>query len=941
MSLSTLSKSTAAHRPQPPQGVTTVRQLLDWANEQKRPPPAKALPHVALKYVLEDGTTLPVEELGVMDPGQSEDFAANVVLAGAAIKQEDSPRMSKKDKVDKAKFLIEVAGGPRKHHEASVALATSNAIKEAMQLRQLSLYDPICLEILSQSYVNHWYKKFEDALQNRKITTEKQIRTLRAPAMRVVQNAASLVTTIPIMLRVIALVDTYPMRDNLFFLYVLMNMVATIVAQLLKLTKGSDYWEKRQVLLHLPAAFMDFPHVREVVALNTEIKDVEKAFTFWVSLNPGDAGIWFAYTIRTQVQSAIFDYRTKQVTGGDDKENKNAAAGLSISASASSNVLAIQDDDDDGASVSSMMTTATGTGKGAKAKNKAKSMKTATAKAATGKQNESDNNKRQLAQRSPNGNQDDPGDKFLKATCDNKKENTVLSLLPFVDGKPTKYSLAEEGTEKENLSNAAKHLRCLRTIKEDEEEQAEKALASTEGLEVKPSFFEQYARTDKGKMMMELKEPLRQLAESHTDNVAAEAFKTLYDAWVKSDKQHELKLSTVVANSADAIRTSITNRSVLFFLLLVFPGMDLLQILSRDLAVFVIFGLPMEQILSMQTILRDALFRVSSGTGLRGDLLNMVIIKSQKVPGLNHMMDQVCGKAQGMEKVRKNFQELLRIPQTYHHMPVTDRPQYVNAAYQAVKAISEGTYSATLHHDVGVIYYCACYCVTLFQLLWGLRSLRAKKRADTAKDVSYEKVSAEESSIRSFRQNLETASAAKKLEAAIAKMKRDGLSKAEIALKKQNLDFKTPLGEDALEVFDLALTKLPEEIQRYGPLAAVLLDAIEFPSYNSLVKKPTYGSTPYCLGAKGQWQMNKIETIVKSSKKPEEKKAELQAIYNDLDNWGRELAENEGDEGLTEMEHEQVDDAEPEDELAQDEFAEEVTFGSLDKWVGSVFKKAM
>lgn len=55
-------------------------------------------------------------------------------------------------------------------------------------------------------------------------------------------------------------------------------------------------------------------------------------------------------------------------------------------------------------------------------------------------------------------------------------------------------------------SNAAKHLRCLRTIKEDEEEQAEKALASTEGLEVKPSFFEQYARTDKGKMMMELKE---------------------------------------------------------------------------------------------------------------------------------------------------------------------------------------------------------------------------------------------------------------------------------------------------------------------------------------------------------------------------------------------------------------------------------------------------
>ena len=86
-----------------------------------------------------------------------------------------------------------------------------------------------------------------------------------------------------------------------------------------------------QVLLHLPAAFMDFPHVREVVALNTEIKDVEKAFTYWVSLNPGDAGIWFAYTIRTQVQSAIFDYRTKQVTGGDDKENKNAAAGLSIS----------------------------------------------------------------------------------------------------------------------------------------------------------------------------------------------------------------------------------------------------------------------------------------------------------------------------------------------------------------------------------------------------------------------------------------------------------------------------------------------------------------------------------------------------------------------------------------------------------------------------------
>lgn len=126
-----------------PVGQKTVKELLDWAVKAGKPPKSAPLPHTKFFYRLEDGTTYNAEALAGMEPGENADLANICLLAKAGIKQQDSPRAGGKEieKKKKATFVIQVSGGPKAHHAAAIAVATSNVIQEAVALRGLSEMD--------------------------------------------------------------------------------------------------------------------------------------------------------------------------------------------------------------------------------------------------------------------------------------------------------------------------------------------------------------------------------------------------------------------------------------------------------------------------------------------------------------------------------------------------------------------------------------------------------------------------------------------------------------------------------------------------------------------------------------------------------------------------------------------------------------------------------
>lgn len=67
------------------------------------------------------------------------------------------------------------------------------------------------------------------------------------PGLNHISHATSLVTTIPIAVRVLGMVASYPLNTDLFFLYVMMNFISALVAKLINLVKAVEYWDKRQV----------------------------------------------------------------------------------------------------------------------------------------------------------------------------------------------------------------------------------------------------------------------------------------------------------------------------------------------------------------------------------------------------------------------------------------------------------------------------------------------------------------------------------------------------------------------------------------------------------------------------------------------------------------------------------------------------------------------
>eukprot|EP00392_Amoebophrya_sp_AT5.2_P011689 g11772.t1 len=886
----------------PPVGTTTVKALMDWAASQKKPPRTAPLPHTFLKCRLSDGAVYSAADLQGVDPGESEELAQLIALAKGGIKQDDSPRAEKRDKQRKATFLIQVAGGPKKHHDASIALATSTAIKDAVDLRGLSMHDPVCLEILSQSYVSHFFKKIEDNMTAKKITTAKQMRTIRVlgPGLAVIGQAASLLTTMPILKRIIEMIaGCTPMK--------------------------------------------------------TDLK--EDAYKLWRSLNPSDKDLTFAYEARDQIDRAVdrFKYNSgaqasastgpglqkNTAEGGDGVEGTSAGSDDEHMWGDGASDCSKATDVSRGAKASRSTPTAANKKAAAKAKNqkasakgkaqpKGKAGKNATPTVLEDEEANHDvelgggNNKRSLAKRSPDGKLLD-GEKAMKIEEAGGLTAAKLAQLPTGASFPSAY------TNDENLTLAGKHLASLRQMK------AEDASGAGVMEELEPSWFDVNANTDRGKVMLELKEPLRNLATTHADEVAAESYKKLYDEWNSNGKPAALKLENVVENSADNLQSRVTLRSILLFLQLLFPGMMVLDVLARDLGVFTVFGLPMAAILSIQSALRDAMDRVQAGLGLRGDLLAFIIVKSNKVPGLTNLLDLCQGKWQGLLLIRKNFQDLLLLPQQFHHTAVEERRRFNSAALDAVFLIADGDYSNLLPHDVGLILYCAQFVKMLFSMMFGIRSLRAKKRQETATALSWAVVSARHGALREYKDNMDNLNSARKMEQAIKKWKAEGLSKVEMTTKKAQMDFRAVFCDEAAEIYEIVHEKLVTEIQRYGPFPAALEDAIASPSVNSIAKKPSYGADPFKFKPCGEMQMDKIKDICKNGGTDDQKKEQLRKILEDVDNWETVFKNNDEEKALTKREECQEGEYELVDEEVMDEFQEEAQLGGMKPFLSLIF----
>lgn len=204
------------------------------------------------------------------------------------------------------------------------------------------------------------------------------------------------------------------------------------------------------------------------------------------------------------------------------------------------------------------------------------------------------------------------------------------------------------------------------------------------------------------------------------------------------------------------------------------------------------------------------------------------------------------------------------------------------------------------------------------------------------------------STLKAWKTNILDASAAKKTAAAVKKMKSDGLSKVEQAVKQDELCVKTCFADEAEDIFKIC-EELIDEVQRYGPFAAALLDAKENPTIHSMVKQPTFGSNPYVLGKNGVAQMQAIEEILRGKTKDNVKLPELtkgqkskkfEEMYRNIDNWG--LKSNDFFEPeLTTREVLDLEEqaAEGSDENLVDDFEEDVEIGTLHNFIQKIWKK--
>lgn len=60
-----------------------------------------------------------------------------------------------------------------------------------------------------------------------------------------------------------------------------------------------------QVLLNLPAAFLDFPFIKEMVTLHSSIDTKDKAFALWAAMSPGDKDMWYAFELDEKVDEVL------------------------------------------------------------------------------------------------------------------------------------------------------------------------------------------------------------------------------------------------------------------------------------------------------------------------------------------------------------------------------------------------------------------------------------------------------------------------------------------------------------------------------------------------------------------------------------------------------------------------------------------------------------
>lgn len=226
-----------------------------------------------------------------------------------------------------------------------------------------------------------------------------------------------------------------------------------------------------------------------------------------------------------------------------------------------------------------------------------------------------------------------------------------------------------------------------------------------------------------------------------------------------------------------------------------------------------------------------------------------------------------------------------------------------------------------------------CYLVSQQALAFAFHPLQ---------QYGYATVSAQWSSLKTFKKAVEDANKNKKTEAAIKKMKSDGLNRVEQAVKQEELVVKTCFAEEAEDIFTLC-EAIMDSVQRYGCFAAALEDAQEHCSIHKMVKQPTYGSAPYILGQYGERQMDRIGEILKGKTKngkdlpkqtEREKKAEFAAMLKDIDNWGIK-SEGANVEGLHIQERELVGENEgvQQTDTLIDEFDEEIDIGTLGQYI--------
>eukprot|EP00392_Amoebophrya_sp_AT5.2_P010783 g10850.t1 len=781
--------------------LVLVSSLVQQAGGFDSIPDYPPLPHFAITYEVE-GEALSLEQVTGMDFGDSEKLMVTKLLAIVQVEQVDSPRqggMAESQKNTLAKNIILHGGGSKYFTTTANTMLTTKTKADELALRKRSrgvdgtcqvfwfiLCLRTCLKIENASnYVNGTLKLIDDNIEKGVLVFLRQFRSIRRPVILKIRAAAQLEEASFWLMKIIAQIPKHPLVDQPLFLYIICEWALLAMPQwknieayqeavgLIEPRKnGAMAYKLAYQLTFSPDLLFPTAKTPAAAALLRELRGLGKRMMM---------------KKKTRANKPKPEGAVLPLTGAEVSSAAVAADELALKRSRADRAGPDGPTPEDPAkrchfslgralpTVSGSPVTVTG---GSVEKTTLTNANVA-------------NDTIMEPLDGPTAAVADPA-QGQEMPCSEMADDTVTEAesgapggATDVEGEATDQELNDQtdmnvtdddGAAAFSTGAAAEAIGAAGEDAAGEDAAGEDA-AGEDAAGEDAAAGEQDATSDSGEGAMtvdEVEEDMSAADEPAGPHVADTLHKAKGKWKEEMNKEggshvNKYAASELIKDATNAATTPITLATVLKLLLLDYPGRDILYILTQDLEEYEQFGVPITALQAMQEQIRVVSNQIESHFGVAGDLLTFMVLRSNRVPGLQMLVNSVETKSP-LDKVAAYFLETkLIMAKVFKAASVEERGLMRFECMDAIASIAESTIEMQVTADLGMIIHCAATVKKFFDLAMAVWIDDEQGQADALKPLAWGPVSWVDEQRKTFKSDAEkaklnqaTAAAAKK-----------------------------------------------------------------------------------------------------------------------------------------------------------------------------------